>query len=334
MILKNYIIEKNLQVLEKFNGTLLYGENDGYKEDIKKNLKATNKNGEIIVFFENDIIKNENILFENFINESLFSEKKIIFIHEASDKIFTKIIECTDQKKKNIKLFIFSGNLEKKSKLRNWFEKQENLASVACYEDNERTLMNYISKELYGFKGITGELINIIISNSSSNRKVIQNELQKIKNYFVKKIINKEKLLDILNMKNDTGFNEIRDNALMGKTNKINRLLSETAILHEDAFFYLNNLNYRVSKLLEIQKNTKGTSNIEDVLNSQKPPIFWKDKPVYLEQLKRWNLEKLNLILLKIGKTEVMMKKNYSTRNDVIIKNLIVNLSKKAATSF
>ena len=100
MILKNYIIEKNLQVLEKFNGTLLYGENDGYKEDIKKNLKATNKNGEIIVFFENDIIKNENILFENFINESLFSEKKIIFIHEASDKIFTKIIECTDQKKK------------------------------------------------------------------------------------------------------------------------------------------------------------------------------------------------------------------------------------------
>ena len=69
-------------------------------------------------------------------------------------------------------------------KLKSLFEKGKNLAVVACYEDNERTLINYISRELNGFKGLTGELINTIILNSSSSRKNIQNELVKIKDFF------------------------------------------------------------------------------------------------------------------------------------------------------
>ncbi len=334
MILKSYIIEQNPQVLEEYRAALLYGENDGIKEDLREQLKKLNKSAEIINLFELEILKNKNILFDNIFNESLFNEKKIIFIHSATEKLLNEVFDCLEKNNKNVKIYIFCEALDKKSKLRNLFEKNKNLAVIPCYVDNDRTLVSYISKKLSGFKGITGELINLIITNSGSNRKIIQNEIIKIKDFFIEKSINSGQLLEILNIKNNTSFDEIRDNALAGRKDKINKLLSGIDILNEDCFYYLNSLNYRVLKLIEIQKNKDEFNSYEKTLESLKPTIFWKDKPLYLEQLKKWNLEKLNKMADKIGEAEILMKKNPQIRNDIVIKELIVSLSKEASISF
>ena len=165
----------------------IYGENEGIQDDIKAKLKNLNKSSELIIFFENEIIKNKNILYKNIINESLFNEKKIIFIQSATDKILNEISEGLEQNNKNIKIYIFSESLEKKSKLRSLFEKDKELAVFPCYQDNERTLINYVSKEFNGYTGLTGELINLLIANSGLNRKIILSEIVKIKNFFIKK---------------------------------------------------------------------------------------------------------------------------------------------------
>ena len=272
-------------------------------------------------------------MYDNIVNQSLFNQKKIIFIQSASDKILDEIVEGLEKINKNIKIYIFSDNLDKKSKLRSLFEKEKTIAIFPCYTDNERTLINYITKELKGFKGLTGEIVNLMITNSSSNRKIIKSEIIKLKAYFLKKIIIKEELLEILNIKNDIGFDEIRDNALLGKNSKTNRLLSEINILNEDSFFYLNNLNYRILKLIEIQKSSTTINNCEITMEGLKPPIFWKDKPIYLAQLKKWSLKKLNKVSYKIGEIEILMKKNSHIRNDVVIKDLIISLSKEASTT-
>ena len=327
MILKSYIVEKDIKILDKYQAVLLYGENDGIKDDIKSKLKILNKDAEIINFFENEIIKNRNILYENIINESLFSEKKIIFIQSATDKILSEISESLEKENLNIKIFIFSDNLDKKSKLRSLFEKEKKLTIIPCYEDNERTMITYINQELAGYKGLTGELINLIISNSNTNRKIIQSEITKIKTFFLSKIIDKNQLLEILNIKNNADFDEIRDNALNGRKEKVNKLLSEFDLLNEDSFFYLNSLNYRILKLTEIQKINGNSGNFEKALDSVKPQIFWKDRPLILEQLKKWNIERLNKAAYKINETEILMKKNSQTRNDIIMKNLLISLS-------
>ena len=36
MILKSYIVEQNFGVLNDYQATLIYGQNDGIKDDIKK----------------------------------------------------------------------------------------------------------------------------------------------------------------------------------------------------------------------------------------------------------------------------------------------------------
>ena len=62
MILKSYIIEKNVELLNNYQATLLYGENNGLKEDIKLKIKNLNKNAEIINFFEEEILKKKKCL--------------------------------------------------------------------------------------------------------------------------------------------------------------------------------------------------------------------------------------------------------------------------------
>jgi DNA polymerase-3 subunit delta len=334
VILKSYIVEQNLDILNDYQAVVIYGENEGIKNNIKIKLKEINKNSEIISFFEDEITKNKNLLYENIANESLFNEKKIIFIQSATDKILNEVIECLEIYNPNTKVYIFSENLDKKSKLRNLFEKEKKLAIFCCYEDNEKILINYINNELNGYKGLTGEIINFIISNSSLNRKIIQSEIVKIKSFFNDKIIKKKQLLELLNFKNNNGFEEIRDSALSGKKQKINKLLSEIELINDDSFFYLNNLNFRILKLLEIQSINETFKNYEKALENIKPPVFWKDKPTYLEQLKKWDITKLNKAADKIGSAEILMKKNSQIRNDLVIKDLIIELTKQASISF
>ena len=331
MILKSYIVEQNVEILKNYKATLIFGVNNGLKNDVKEEIKKKNKNCEIITFFENDILKS-NLLYEKITNQSLFAVKKIIFIQEGTDKIFNEISECLKTMSNDIQIYILSGVLEKKSKLRSLFEKNEKLCAFPCYEDNERTLISYINKELRNLKGLTGEIINLIISNSNMDRSVIKGELIKIKNFFLIKRINKKEVLEILNIKTNTSFDKIRDNALNGDKQKINELLSELDFISEDTFLYLNSLNYRIMKLQEIIKISDGNKdNYEHVLETLRPPIFWKDKPIVMQQLKKWNFEKLEILAARIGETEILIKNNSYLRNDIVIKDLITSLTNEAS---
>ena len=172
MIFKSYLVEKNLSILDEYFVTLFYGENIGLKDEIKKKIKEKYKNYEKVNFNQDEILKNR-ALEEQVYNVSLFSENKIIFINEVSDKIKKKIIEISENPQKNIKIFLFAQNLERKSTLRSHFEKNKTTSIIPCYQDNHRTLTEYFRKKLEGFSGINQEIINLLIDNSGFDRKVL-----------------------------------------------------------------------------------------------------------------------------------------------------------------
>jgi hypothetical protein len=51
-----------------------------------------------------------------------------------------------------------------------------------------------------------------------------------------------------------------------------------------------------------------------------------------MQQLQKWNLEKLQEISRKIGDMEILMKKNSEIKNDILIKKLLINIFNKAIT--
>ena len=43
MILKSYIVEQNINILENYQAALVYGENNGIKDDVKNSIREKNK---------------------------------------------------------------------------------------------------------------------------------------------------------------------------------------------------------------------------------------------------------------------------------------------------
>ncbi len=327
MILKSYIVEGDIEQLSKYNCILFYGENSGIQEDIRNKLRDSNKTAEFITLFQDEIIKNKNSIYTHIDNVSLFENKKIIFIFEANDKILEIIKDFKINA--DIKIIIFSNILDKKSKLRSFFEKENSYAIIPCYQDNERTLAKYISSKIKMTKGLNQETINLIINNSQMDRKVINQEIKKINGFFIDQPIDRERLLELLNIKTNTGFEKIRDAIFLCDKAKTNTLLGEIEILSEDIFFFTNRMAERTKKLIEILNINKNTRNLDVALEMLKPKVFWKDKPTYLEQLRKWSSEELTKVLKLIAETELLMKKNSHVKNDIIIKNMFVNICSK-----
>ena len=84
---------------------------------------------------------------------------------------------------------MFSEILDKKSKLRTFFEKEEFCAAVPCYADNEITLKRIVNERLKGFEGLNTYNINLILNNCFLDRMKLLNELEKIVIYFQNKKI-------------------------------------------------------------------------------------------------------------------------------------------------
>ena len=329
MIFKSFLVEKNLSIIDKYFITLFYGENIGLKDEIKKRIKEKYKNYEQINFNQDEVIKNET-LEEQIYNVSLFSKNKVIFVSEVSDKIKKKIIEITENPQNNTKIFLFAQNLERKSSLRSHFEKNKNTSIIPCYQDNHRTLTEYLRKRLDGFSGINQEIINLLIDNSGFDRKVLSNEIDKIKVLFLDKRIKIDKLESLINNTYNLDFDKLRDSCLEGNKEKLNQNLGNIVLQNEDAYFYLSNLNLRIEKLLNLQKQYKIDKNMDIAIENMKPKVFWKDKPIFIKQVGRWNLEKLEKAKKMLIDTEITMKTRLNNYNNTLIKNLIINLYKIA----
>ena len=326
MNFKSYIFENNIKNL-KNNIVLFYGENLGLKNDFKKKIKTSFIEAEFNNIDQDAILKNEKDFIDSFLNISLFNEQKIYFINQVNDKLFD-LIEYVEKKINNQKIYLFAENLEKKSKIRSYFEKSKDLAVIACYQDNEIGIKKIILERLAEYQGLSTDSLNIIISNTNLDRIKLNNELDKIQSYFINKKIDKSELIKLLNIDENLDFNLLKDSALSGNLKSTNKLLNDTIIENEKIIFYINVLNYRLNKINEIL--SRNEKSIEQTIDKMRPPVFWKDKPQLIEQSKKWNKQKINHILEKTYDLELKFKSNANLNKSVLIKKMIVDICNKA----
>ena len=329
MIFKSYLLEKNIGQINKCKIFMFYGENEGLKKEFKKKLKNEYNKFEILNFFQEEILKDKNLLIKEIENKSLFNKEKLIFVEQSNDKLLEIAEEIVDKLKEE-KVFIFSNLLDKKSKLRSYFEKSKECGIAACYKDNEITIKKIIIEKLKGFEGLNNQVVSSILQSTGLDRDKVDNEIQKIRSCFQNKYLDIEKINLLLNLNSNEDFNQLKDEALNGNKIKTNKLLSDTIFENESIIYYLNSINQRINKLYEIEIEKKNQNSIDVIISSMKPPVFWKDKPILIEQSKKWNSYKLKAALKKTFNVELLIKSNSSIRKDLIIKNLIVGLCSDA----
>ena len=327
MIYKSYLLEQNINSI-KNNIVLFYGENLGLKNELKEKIKQKNKNVYNLNTSQDEILLNKEKFFLNITNKSLFEEEKIIFINQANEKIID-LIEEINEKAKEQQIYLFSEILEKKSKLRIKFEKSSYLGIVPCYPDNELTIKKIIHEKLKNFKGLSPQNINTISDNSNFDRAKLNNELNKIVTYFTNKVIHTDELESLLNLKTNEDFNNLKDEALNGNKKMTNILISNTILEQDKNILYLNLIKQRLLKISEVNSMALKT-NLDDALTKLRPPIFWKDLPIFKLQTQKWNKEKINNILNKTLELELRIKSKATINPNLLIRNFLIEICTSA----
>lgn len=327
MIFKSYLVEKNINSLEK-DLVLFYGENLGLINEFKNIIRQGNLQKEIILLNQDEILKKIDKFFADIFNISLFDKEKIFFINQSNDKIFS-IIEELEGKLKGQKIYFFSDILDKKSKLRSYFEKSNSCAVIPCYADNEIGIKKIILEKLRGFEGLTPENINLIVDNCGLDRIKLNNEIDKITAFYLNKKLETISLRHLLNDKINDDFNILRDEAFLGNKIKTNKLLGDTVMDSDKIIYYLNVINQRLIKINEV-RNLSKTNNFSETIEKLRPPIFWKEKPNFLMQVQKWTDDKIDTTIKETISLEIKIKSNSIVDKTLILKKLIVDLCSRA----
>ena len=308
MILKSYELKKIN--IDKNKIILFYGKNEGHKSiEIDKLIK---KNYEIFKYDEKELIENQDIVIENILSKSLFQNDKMIIISRATDKLL-KIIELINSKNLDDTFIVINAsNLEKKSKLRLFFEKEKNLICVPFDDDSEQTLLKIAIDFLKEKKISIGTTnINLIVNRSNGDRQNLLNELKKIESFCLNgNRITTESISKLTNLVENHSISELINVCLAKNKKKTIHILNENNFSQEDSILIIRSLLSKLKKILLLSIEYRKNKNIDLTIASARPPIFWKDKEITKLQLLKWQPEDIKKTIYKLNQVELNAKKN------------------------
>ena len=323
MIIKSFEVNKTR--FSNFKSILLYGLNKGFKEEVIKTNISLGFTGEILRYEESEVLENKDNILEGFINGSLFSEMKMVIISRSSNKILSFIEDFLERNISNLQIIINSENLDKKSKLRTLFEKDKKLACIPFYEDNNQSL-NIFAIKFIKEKNIkiSQESINLIVERARGDRGNLNNELQKLEALALKrKKITQEDIFNLTKLSEDYGIFDLVDNYLAKNNVKVSKILNENNFVNDDSILILRTLLSRSKRLLKLKNIQKQKDNIDEVISSYKPSIFWKEKDLVKQQIKNWSEKEIKEKIYQISNLEILTKKNTFSIN--LVSDLISN---------
>ena len=327
MIVKSYEL---IKIKNNLNFFLFYGKNEGLKNQHIKQLLEKNNNSDVIKYDEKEILENEDIFFESILSNSLFENEKSIVINRSTDKIYEIVINLIERNIDGITIIINANVLEKKSKLRKLFEKEKKLACIPTYPDTNEILSNLALAFFKKIKvSISQQNINLIVDKCSGDRLNLENELEKIKIYLTeKKSISSEEISKLINLSENHTFYELIDNCLAKNTNKTINILNENNFSNEDCIIILRTFLLKAKKILYLSIEYDKNKDINQTINSAKPPIFWKEKDIVKAQLNKWKPEKIRELIYLINDIELQIKKNYNN-SILLVTDFILNQGHK-----
>ena len=323
MIIKSYDLKK--LDISKNNIILFYGQNQGAKEEeinkiISKNKVVVNK------YDEKQVLDNTEDIYNELFSSSLFQEEKIIIFNRVTDKLF-KLIETLENKDLNHKgLIINSENLEKKSKIRTFFEKSKKFICAAFYPDNNETLskiaFDFLKKDNIA---ISQANINLVINKCNGDRGVLKNELNKIK-FFVSngKKLTTENLIKLINLIENFSISELIDNCLAKNKLKTIQILNENNYTSDDCIIIVRTFLQKLKRLQKLSSDFSENKDLNKTIANSRPPIFWKDKEIVKKQINNWQIKEINELIYDLHSAELQIKKNI-TNSVNIVSNFILD---------
>ena len=318
MIIKSFEIAKIDLKNKRF--FLLYGANEGHKNEVIENNFKKKYLEKTYYYDENEILNNQDNFFNEILSKSFFESEKLIIVNRASDKIKELLEEIIEKNIEDVVIVLNAGILEKKSKLRSLIEKNKVTVCIPFYEDNNQTLSTIISVFFRSKKiPISQQSINLIVERSRGDRKNLNNELDKVESFIKNK--NKIEINDLLKLTNlaeNYNVSELIDNCLAKNQKRTINILNENNYSLEDCILVIRTFLIKSKRLLKLCEQAQSNKDIDAIISGFKPPIFWKEKEIIKQQIRSWSYKGVLNLIFEINDIELLIKKNSNTSVNIM----------------
>ncbi len=317
---------------------LIYGKDRGKVLEFVKqipNKVAEDPTDVFSVFNYNisDIEDDVSKLFNDITSVSFNQTRKIITVKDITDSFFNKIIEVFNIiNPSDCLLILSSGDLGTTSPLRKFFEtKTDDLISFPCYEDEDKTLQQFITDYLKenGISKIDTDAIKFLINNLGSNRELTKNELDKLSLYlYGQDTVKYDNAVKMIADSSSIQTQDLTFAVFSGETEKALNLYPKVLDLGETPTILVHVFEIHIRKLLSIHEAIlKGMSTTDALkINGIR---FFKIIPTVTYQIKLWNVKKL-LTALEILIEMDMKCKIKDAPTEILVSDCILKLSRFA----
>ena len=310
MIIKNFELER----IKKSNLYLylFYGQNEGLKKEVLENCFIKNFKGLVEKYEEKEVIENQEEIYSKIFNKSLFEKEKIILISRTSDKIVDFIERILEKNVSDIKIICLSEILEKKSKLRNLFEKDSKLICIPFYADDNKKLTQLCGDFFKKINvPISREILNIIVDKCQGDRNNLNRELEKVEMFIDGNTkFDISDILKLISLSENYTVSELVDSCLSKNIKNTAKILNENYYTNDDCILILRTMLNKTKRLIKLRDDYDVTKNLDSTVSNFRPPIFWKDKDVIKKQLLKWDKKNSSELIFEINELEKLIKKN------------------------
>ena len=323
MIVKSFELTKKIP--KNINFFLLYGSNLGLIEEIINKFLKPIFSKNLFIYDEIDLLKNPSQFYEEIFNKSFFDNDKLLIINRATDRILSIIETLVTKNLDDLKIIIKSDILEKKSKLRIFFEKNKDVIVTPFYEETHQQLasiaINFFKEKKIA---ISSKSLNLILEKVGSDRMSLNNEMQKIYYFYqTEKKVCFDDIKKLINLGKNYNVSELVDQCLIKNKSKVLKMINDNYFSSDDNIAIIKSFINKLKRLKIIQNKVSANSNFETATKFIYPPIFWKDKEIIKNQIKIWSLKEINKLIKKTNQIELSIKKNSQISNFLIFNFII-----------
>jgi len=241
---------------------------------------------------------------------SMMAPKRVIMVRDGGDKL-TRIVESAASCFNDAVLLIICGDeLPTRSSLRQWFEKEPSVASIACYRDEMRDVQDVIRKA-FDAAGIQTDrdTMEYLAGQLGNDRYVTYQELEKLITYAgEEKKLRFEDVQALVDYNRETSFddlvNAVADRNLQALEKTLTMLLREGT----QPVAYLRALQRYFNRLYAMQAQVADGSSIEQVIGSMRPPVFFRQVPILTRHLHQWKTDQIVKALRLLINAELACK--------------------------
>ena len=264
---------------------------------------------------------------------SLFAEKRIIECRLTTGKIGVKgskaLTEILETLPDDILLIISSGKLEMAQQKSKWFKTLDQKGIIIQHwEVQSNQLVGWITRNMSQL-GLDSniEVANAIAYCTEGNLLASMQEIQKLKIAYPDGKINLREYLNQIDQQSQYSVFGMIDSALQGDTDKVNKVFNSLVDDSTPPVILVSSLYREIKNLVNMSIELKTNQTIESILNNHR--VWQKRKPLISNALKKHSYQKLQKLLLRLGRIDRSLKgmDNLDVYDE--LQNVVIALSGK-----